>query len=141
MKAYIDSSVILRVIFGEESALKFPKNIHIYGASEILKIECFRTIERMKQTLTISEDEIAKKHSALHKILKTLHIIKFSDAIIKRACESFPITLKSLDAIHLSAAILWQQEELSEILFLTHDIQLSKAAIAMGFEVLGTELH
>src|SRR6266480_1826858 len=104
MKAYVDSSVLLRIIFGEKNALKIPKNILAYAANEILKIECFRTIDRMRHSLSISEDELAERHAALHKTLRSLHIIKFSDAINRRACEPFPIMLKSLDAIHLSTA-------------------------------------
>ena len=46
--------------------------------------------------------------------------------------------LKTLDAIHLASAILWQQQEEVDILFLTHDEQLAKGALAMGFKVLGT---
>ncbi len=137
MKAYVDSSVILRIIFAEKDVLKIPKNILVFAANEILKIECFRTIDRMRHTLNIADDEIAERHAAFHKTLRTLHLFKFTDAIVQRACESFPITLKSLDAIHLSTATLWKQEENTDILFLTHDIQLSKAARALGFEVLG----
>ncbi len=137
MKAYIDSSVLLRIIFGEKNALKIPKNIQSYATNEILKIECFRTIDRMRHELAISDDEIADRHAALHKTIKSLHIIKFTDTISQRACEPFPITLKTLDAIHLSTAILWKKEENSEIIFLTHDIQLSKAARALGFDVIG----
>lgn len=137
MKVYVDSSIILRIIFGEKNALKFPKNIQIHAANEILKIECFRTIDRMRHSLFISDDEIAERHVALHKALRMLHIIKYSDAITRRACEPFPITLKSLDAIHLSSAVLWSQQINEEILFLTHDLQLAKAARSLGFEVLG----
>ena len=60
-----------------------------------------------------------------------------TDTISKKACESFPVILKTLDAIHLASAILWQQQEETDILFLTHDEQLAKAALAMGFKVLG----
>jgi hypothetical protein len=137
MKAYVDSSVILRILFSEKKALKLPKNIQFYAASEILKIECFRTLDRIKHSFSISDDEISDKHASLYKILNTLYIIKLSDPIIQRACESFPISLKSLDAIHLATSILWRQQENEKILFLTHDVQLSKSALASGFEVLG----
>lgn len=137
MKAYVDSSVLLRIIFGEKNALKIPKTIQSYAASEILKIECFRTIDRMRLEPAISDDEIAERHAALHKAIKSLYIIKFTDTISQRACEPFPITLKSLDAIHLSTAVLWQKQENSAIVFLTHDVQLSKAARALGFDVIG----
>lgn len=137
MKAYIDSSVILRIIFGEKNALKIPKNISIFAISEIVKIECFRTMDRIRHALTLSDDEMTDRYSALHKTLKALHMIKLNDAIVERSCEPFPVTLKTLDAIHLSTAVIWKKEDNSDITFLTHDIQLSKAARALGFEVLG----
>lgn len=136
MKAYIDSSVLLRVIFGESNALTFPKNITEFIASEILKIECFRTIDRISHTLNLSEDEVANRHAGLHKAIRSIRLIKLSDEISQKSCDSFPITLKTLDAIHLSTAILWRQFEKKDILFLTHDDQLSKAARSLGFEVL-----
>lgn len=137
MNAYIDSSVLLRIIFGERNALTLPKKINEFAANEILKIECFRTIDRMRHTLNISEDEIANRHAGLHKAIRSIRIIKFSESISQRACEPFPVTLKTLNAIHLSTAMLWRQTEKKEILFLTHDDQLAKAARSLGFEVLG----
>ena len=137
MKAYIDSSVILRIILGEEDAIIFPENIDEFIASEILKIECFRTLDRMQRTLNIDEDDIATRYAALHSAIRALKIIKLTPAISERACESFPVILKTLDAIHLASAILWQQQEQNSMLFLTHDEQLAKGARAVGFRVLG----
>ena len=137
MKAYIDSSVILRIILGEKNAIKLPDNLDEFVASEILKIECFRTFDRMQRVLSIAEDEIAARYAALHRAIRSLRIIKLTDTISQKACESFPVILKTLDAIHLASAILWQQQEEADILFLTHDEQLAKGALAMGFKVLG----
>lgn len=138
MKAYIDSSIILRIILGEKNAIKLTDDIQEFAASEILKIECFRTLDRMKRVLPIAEDEIAARYSALHRAIRSLRIIKLTDIISQKACESFPVILKTLDAIHLASALLWQQQEQEEILFLTHDEQLAKCALAMGLKVLGT---
>lgn len=138
MKAYIDSSIILRIILGEKNAIKLLDNLDEFVASEILKIECFRTLDRMQRVLSIAEDEIAVRYAALHCAIRSLRIIKLTDTISQKACESFPVILKTLDAIHLASAILWQQQEEVDILFLTHDEQLAKGALAMGFKVLGT---
>ncbi|MCX7117340.1 MAG: type II toxin-antitoxin system VapC family toxin [Legionellales bacterium] len=137
MRGYIDSSVILRIIFGEADPIQFAKNLESFFASEILKIECFRTIDRMHRSLHLSDKDIAERYGALHAILKTIHFIKFSGIICQKASEPFPIVLKTLDAIHLASAILWQQQEEKECLFLTHDHQLAKAATTVGFNVLG----
>ncbi len=141
MKAYIDSSVILRIILGEKNAIKLPDHLDAFVASEILKIECFRTLDRMKRVLSIADDDIAERYAALHGAIRSLRIIKLTDDISQKACESFPIVLKTLDAIHLASALLWQQQEEADVLFLTHDEQLAKAALAMGFKVLGTIGH
>ncbi|EKD75369.1 MAG: hypothetical protein ACD_44C00151G0002 [uncultured bacterium] len=138
MKAYVDSSVILRIIFGEKNALKFPKNSDGFITSEILKIECFRTIDRMRQVLRISDDDVADRHAALHEAIRSISFIKLTDVVLERACEPFPVVLKTLDAIHLSTALLWKQQKKEDLLFLTHDEQLSKAARSVGFEVLGS---
>jgi predicted nucleic acid-binding protein len=137
MKAYIDSSIILRIILGEENRIKLPDNLDEFAASEILKIECFRTFDRMQRVQKIADNEIAARYAGLHRAIRSLRIIKLTDTISKKACESFPVILKTLDAIHLASAILWQQQEETDILFLTHDEQLAKAALAMGFKVLG----
>lgn len=137
MKAYIDSSIILRIVLGEKNAISFPENLGEFAASEILKIECFRTFDRMQRAQYFPEDEIADRYSALHQMIRSLRLIKFSDAISQKACEPFPVILKTLDAIHLASAVLWQQQEQDDVLFFTHDIQLAKCAQAMGFEVLG----
>ena len=138
MKAYIDSSVVLRVIFGEKNALIFPEELTGLFSSDLLKIECFRTIDRMQRTLAISDTDVAEKYGTLHTIIHSLYLIKFDEMICHRACEPFPVVLKTLDAIHLATATLYRQQEQEDLLFLTHDLQLSKAAIAMGFRVLGT---
>ncbi len=48
--------------------------------------------------------------------------------------------MKSLDAIHISTAILWKQHEELPIIFLTHDEQQGKTARASGFEVFGNAI-
>ena len=137
MKAYVDSSVILRIILGEKGALSLPDNIEEFVSNELLKIECFRTLDRMHRTLHFPDKEFAERYAALHEVIRHLRILKFTSVITQRACDPFPITLKSLDAIHLASALLWQQQEEQPILFLTHDEQLGKAALAVGFQVLG----
>jgi predicted nucleic acid-binding protein len=137
MIAYIDSSIVLRIIFGENERLLAPKNLRTTIASEILKIECFRTLERIRMSLKLDEKEFLERTLLLNQALRTIRFIRFSPAILERACQPYPVTLKSLDAIHLSTALVWKQWKKSELAFLTHDEQLGKAATAMNFTVLG----
>lgn len=139
MKAYLDSSVVLRIIFGEKNPLRMPKDLEYTISSEIVKIECFRTVDRMRHNLRLSDDVIAERYALLHKAIQTVRFVKLDDSIIERATQPFPTIIKSLDAIHLSTAILWKHQEGAPVTFLTHDEQQGKTARALGFEVLGCE--
>jgi uncharacterized protein len=139
MRAYVDSSVILRIVFAEKNPLQITKKLQYVVSNEILKIECFRTIDRMRHTLPLSDDEVSEKSALLHQAIQSIKFVKFDDFILERASQPFPITIKTLDAIHLATAILWQNQEKQSITFLTHDVQQAKTAKAMGFEVLGCD--
>lgn len=139
MNAYIDSSVILRIIFGEENPLRITKDLQYTVSSEILKVECFRTIDRMRHALSLSDEEIAERFALLHKAIRTIRFVKFDDSILEKSSQPFPTVIKTLDAIHLATAILWRNQEGVPVTFLTHDKQQAMTAKAMGFEVMGCE--
>src|SRR6185437_9980218 len=111
MKAYIDSSIILRIIFGEKNSIEVEADIEYLIASEILKIECLRTIDRMRYELRLSDDDIAMRSELLYKLMRTVRFVKLAEPIVQRASQPFPIVIKTLDAIHLSTALVWQRNE------------------------------
>jgi hypothetical protein len=41
----------------------------------------------------------------------------------------------TLDAIHIASALLWVQENEAPLVFLTHDEQQARAAMACGLDV------
>ncbi len=139
MNAYIDSSVVLRRILGEKNPLGGSRHLSKLIASEILKVECFRTLERMRTTLHWPESVIVERMGVLHRALRSIHFVKFSQPILSRACQAFPVTVKSLDAIHLSTAVVCLESGLKISEFMTHDDQLGKAATALGLTVKGLE--
>lgn len=93
------------------------KDLQYTVSNEILKIECFRTIDRMRHSLRLSDDEIAEKYTLLHKAIRTIRFVKLDDAIIERSSQPFPTVIKTLDAIHLATALLWKHYEEVPILF------------------------
>jgi len=137
VKAYLDSSVVLRIIFGEPDSIDVGAVPEYTVASEILKIECFRTLDRMRHGLRLHDDDVAERSAFLHVALKTIKFIKLNDEIMDRASRPFPVVVKTLDAIHLSTALVWQQEKKEPISFFTHHEQLARAAKALGFQILG----
>ncbi|MBK9498241.1 MAG: hypothetical protein IPO06_02470 [Leptospiraceae bacterium] len=65
-------------------------------------------------------------------------MIEITESIKQKSAEPFPTIIGTLDAIHLSSALILREENKKlDITILTHDSQLSTAAIAMGFAVAG----
>jgi len=66
-------------------------------------------------------------------------VIAYLDAsvVLRRASEPFPTPLGTLDAIHLSTALLWRETAGDPLTMTTHNHELATAARATGFPVAG----
>ena len=117
MSWYVDSSVILSVIFNESEVAKFQTLFrNDLVTSELSKIEVLRTVTKTDDTLL----------PQARKLLRQLSFIEMSNLILERACEyTSEITVKTLDAIHLATA-----ETLSPVIegVITLDKQMAKNA-------------
>jgi len=102
----------------------------------LLRVESLRTLDRMRHS-SYAEEEIAGHQSAVLRAIQSVRLIPLSERVLARAAEPLPTILKTADAIHLASALLWRESERQPLTFLTHDVQLARAARAMNFEVLG----
>ena len=57
--------------------------------------------------------------------------------MLRSPSESFPTPLGTLDAIHLSTAIVWRDARNVDLTMPTHDRALAMASRAVGLEVIG----
>lgn len=105
-------------------------------SSELVMVECLRTIERYRSLNAIDATEAAERRIAVLEILGAFGLVGLSRPILERAGDPFPLAVATLDAIHLASA-LRLREEFAELAFATHDAQLGAAARAMGFAVIG----
>lgn len=137
MRAYLDSSVLLRHLLGEKTALKEIQTITQGISSEITRLECLRTLDRYRLNQKIEDSELVDKRVRLLKLLDSLEIIPLQPPILELAEASFSLPLGSLDSIHLATALLWKKNHQYPNYFLTHDQELGQAAKAYGFEVMG----
>lgn len=141
MIAYLDASVILRRVLAEAGQLREWAHIEHGVASDLARIECLRTIDRMRLRLTLGDEDVASRIESLNVIFDRIDLVEVSPQILARAGQPFPTTLGTLDAIHLASALLWQQSEKQALTFLTHDGELGCGARAMGMKVLGVEIR
>lgn len=136
MNAYVDSSVLLRVVLGEPARLRIWPKIIMPVSSELIRLECLRTIDRARIRLRLDDEAIAERRSATLELIASLGSISIDRRVLDRAAEPFPTSLGSLDAIHMASALL-AREEIEDLVVATHDVELGRAAHAMGFTVHG----
>jgi uncharacterized protein len=138
MIAYLDSSVLLRVVLNQKNKLREFSKLRRPVASRLLKTECFRTLDRIRVNGTFQNKDYLQAMNLLHTALDSVEYVSLSESVLDRAAMSLPIALGTLDAIHLVSALIWREQMEDELMFLTHDMQLASCAQALGFKVLGT---
>ncbi len=137
MIAYIDSSVLLRVLFGQSNVLKEWKKIERGMSSALIEVECLRTLDRLRLVEGVSEEAIAIRREAIFRLIEGLEIIELTHPILARAAQPLPTTLGTLDAIHLTSALMWKEQAQENLIMATHDKALALAAKASGLSVIG----
>ena len=136
MNAYLDSSVLLRVILGEPGRLEAWPTIDAAVSSELIRVECLRTIDRARIQLHLPDEAVAQHRADVLEALEAIVIVPLDTSVLERAAEPFPTLLGTLDALHLATALA-MRERFDGLLFTTHDTALGTAARSMGFAVAG----
>jgi predicted nucleic acid-binding protein len=137
--AYLDSSVILRVILGQRDKLRAWKSIERGVASALVRVECLRTLDRLRLRAGLSDEDLAERRETVFRIIDETEVLEPSMVVLDRAARPFPTELGTLDAIHLSTALMWREARGEEIVMATHDRALGTAAQASGLRVVGLE--
>lgn len=136
MNVYVDSSVLLRIVLGEPDRLRIWPTITNAVSSELIRLECLRTIDRARVRLGLEDARIAKYRADVLEAVDAFTLVALDSIVLERASEPFPTALGSLDAIHLASALL-ARDNLGDLAFATHDDELAMAALATGFQVHG----
>ncbi len=137
MIAYLDSSVLLRVVLGQSDALAQWAEIEDGVASRLVEVECLRTLDRLRLVESLDDHEIAIRREAVFRLLESLEIVELTRPVLARASQPMPTNLGTLDAIHLATALMWAEQAGSPLVMATHDQALATAARASGLRVIG----
>lgn len=137
MIAYLDASVILRLVLGQADQLDEWPDVTDGVVSALAELECLRTLDRLRTDRAIAEAIIAGRREAVYHFMRSVEIVETTRAVLERASQPLPTTLGTLDAIHLATAMLWSERTQTELVMATHDRALGRAARASGFTVIG----
>ena len=131
MTAYLDSSVLLRhILLGEESikhALEFPRVV----SSELLEIECRRVLHRYRLAGELTDESSASARERLDSVLDGVDLLEMTKPIKLRAMDPFPVSVRTLDALHISTALMITDGSDGLSLF-SHDRGMNLCARSLG---------
>ena len=108
------------------------------GSSRILWVEVSRVLHRALQTQRIDAVAAANARHSLARFAVGLHRIRLTEGVLERASGPYPLTISTLDALHLASAELWRSvdgrpERRDEVSIWTHDRQMNLCAAQLGF--------
>ncbi|MGH7319815.1 MAG: PIN domain-containing protein [Candidatus Rokuibacteriota bacterium] len=128
MIAYVDSSVLLRVVLGQVNALREWRVVQQGVASALVEVECLRTLDRLRLVEGLRDDQIAVRREAVFRLLEAMEVVEPTRPVLARAAQPLPTALGTLAAIHLAGA---------DLVMATHDEALATASRASGVHVVG----
>ena len=142
MTVYLDSSVILSIIFQEptlDKSIEIWKSIEMRVSSILLEAECKKSIKRYyfrnKKKLTSTWKN--KKLEELDKLLEEIHFKNVDSSTIQIvANEDILSGCRTLDALHLSTAIEFRKEFGDSLVIFSYDKDFNKVAKELKFKTL-----
>lgn len=137
MILYLDSSVVLRVLFGQTDTLPEWGLWEEAYSSELLGVEARRVVDRLRLEQALDDDGVAQAQEELARVEGVLGRIPVTRAVLQRASLPMATVVRTLDAIHLASALLLRERLARPLVFATHDRQQATAARALGFECTG----
>jgi predicted nucleic acid-binding protein len=137
MIAYVDASVLLRVVLRQPNALPEWTQIDRGVSSALVTTESLRTLDRLRLRAQLSDSELALRRQALLAVMASLELVEIDATVLDRAAQPMPTELGTLDAIHLASALLFRESTGEELVMATHDRALALGAQAHGIRVIG----
>lgn len=138
MTGYLDSSVVLRIVLRQPDRLG-RSDLPELVTSGLTEVECLRALDRIRVRGLTDSERLAGLRDAVYRLLDETTVLEVTAAVLRRAGQPMPTILGSLDAIHLSSALLWAEHVGEDPVVVTHDRQLATAARASGLDTLGVE--
>ena len=124
---YLDTSAVAKLVVSERGSTALRRWVSVRDdllfSSDLLRTELLRATRR------VAPEQMVQARA----VLESLILLTLSTAVCERAALLEPEGLRSLDALHLAAAL-----EVGDDLqgLLTYDRQLAEGAAALGIEVI-----
>ena len=122
---YLDSSALVKTVIEEpesQALLRWLDGKDRLVACELVRVEAVRAVR--------GSDPAAVPRA--RQVIATLTLIRLDDVLYDKAADLEPTALRSLDALHLAAALSLGRELAGVV---TYDQRMADSAIALGLHV------
>lgn len=119
---YVDTSVALAQLLAEDRCPSSAFWSQDLVTSRLLEYEVWTAIHRRGLEGTHAEDA--------HRLLQELAFAELSREVLRRATERFPVTVRTLDALHL-ATLLFLRDQGIDLHLAAYDRRMIDAAEAL----------
>ena len=137
MIVYLDTSILLRVLLGQRPLLDGWGTWESAYTSDLAGVEARRVIDRLRLDGALDDTGVVAAMQQLAHIEASIGRIGMTRVVLRRASLPMATAVKTLDALHLASALLFQERRGMSLVFATHDAQQAIAARALGFECIG----
>jgi uncharacterized protein with PIN domain len=133
---YLDSSAVVSIIIDEAQVPAWDQREQAC-MSRLVGVETRRTLLRLRREGHLNESQFSASMDALAQIEAGAFVHAIDEVVLARASQAFPTHVKTLDAIHLSTALLLRERMFPDLSIATHDQRFGLAARSLEFEVFG----
>ena len=139
MKHYIDSSAVLAWLLEGKDVLNSLEGEREVASSRVTWVEVSRVLHRALQTKRLDAVAATEARHGFARFSSGLHQIRLTEEVLVRASGPYPLTIRTLDAVHLSSAELWLNSDIfakrdpAMLSVWTLDRQMNLCAAQLGF--------
>ncbi|NGZ94676.1 MAG: hypothetical protein CV089_00835 [Nitrospira sp. WS110] len=140
--AYFDTSVLVKRYVKEAGSLVTRRLLQRFRflSSSIMPVEAMSAFSRRRASGDLALRDFLAIRSRLHKDQAYWELVEASEPVLREAEELVEKTdMRTLDAIHLASAIVFQSETGLTIPFITGDTKQRDAARMLGLTVIWVE--
>ena len=132
MIVYLDSSFVIRRLLGIGEPAEFWGKWEKAYASTLMRTECCRAANKLRLDGKLDAAGRARLGAWIETVCNTVTQIPVTDAVLKRAAEAYPVSVGTLQAIHLATLQELEAVHGVKCVLASDDDGLISAASALG---------
>jgi predicted nucleic acid-binding protein len=133
---YVETSAVLRIVLEGDRALasrlgKAKKLV----TSTLTRLEAARGLARAEREQRIDRRQLREGAAWLRNFFRSCDLMAMDDDVVERAAVDFPVEpIRTLDALHLAAALLWESN-IGSMTVVSCDDRIRDNAAALGMKI------